>query len=675
MQVVPDVEPYELMKLRLLNASHQALCYFGYLAGYRLVHEVAQDPLFADFLLAYMDREATPTLSPVPGIDLDGYKQQADRAVLQRRGARHGRPALRGELGPDPEVAAAGHPGEPRRRPRRHRSRPRWWPAGRATPRASDEDGEPIEVVDRMADRLTAIAQTSSATTRWPSWPTVSCSADLVDEPAFTEPYLATLDSLHSYGARATLEVWPPAPTEGDPPAPARRNARGGGRGDHRRPRPLSRRPLFRSSAVPVVGSAGGWRLGADPGSGENGPTMDKIGRYAIERRIGAGSFATVWLGHDDDLDVPVAVKVLAENWAANDDVRQRFLAEARIMRRIHDPRLVQVYDIGTLEDGRPYFVMDYIDGGSLNDLRKDGVEPVRALRLCAEACRALEVLHSNDIIHRDVTPGNLLVTAGPTGSTPGADRRPRGGQVDDRCRRGDDDRRHARPTWRPSRRPVWLQLDRRADIYSLTAVTYAMLTGRPPFPVTGISDILSRDPSRQPEPIADRLRAPASLDAVMISGLAFDRNRRPPTALLLADGLDTIARQLQSASSRPVAAPRSAPTPATASDATVGTMSGSPTSRPTPDRVPAYAPPPARPDQPVPVHAQFSPSHHPGSAGTMPSGPTSFGTPATAAYATAARPSVERQQARGAMYYVLLAVGGLALFALSMFVTILLLR
>src|SRR5918997_2814627 len=75
-QVVADVEPYELMKLRLLNASHQALCYFGYLAGYRLVHEVAQDPLFARFLLAYMDDEATPTLEPVPGIDLDEYKHQ-----------------------------------------------------------------------------------------------------------------------------------------------------------------------------------------------------------------------------------------------------------------------------------------------------------------------------------------------------------------------------------------------------------------------------------------------------------------------------------------------------------------------------------------------------------------------------------------------------------------------
>src|ERR671917_798079 len=74
-QVVDDVEPYELMKLRLLNASHQALCYFGYLTGYRLVHEVCQDALFQRLVLGYMDREATPTLPPVPGIDLEEYKQ------------------------------------------------------------------------------------------------------------------------------------------------------------------------------------------------------------------------------------------------------------------------------------------------------------------------------------------------------------------------------------------------------------------------------------------------------------------------------------------------------------------------------------------------------------------------------------------------------------------------
>ena len=87
-------------------------------------------------------------------------------------------------------------------------------------------------------------------------------------------------------------------------------------------------------------------------------------------------------------------------------------------MRRIHDRRLVPVYDIGTLDDGRPYFVMDYINGGSMNDLRSQGIDPVRALQLCAEACRALDVLHLHEIIHRDVTPGNLLLSRTGNGHT-----------------------------------------------------------------------------------------------------------------------------------------------------------------------------------------------------------------------------------------------------------------
>ena len=75
-QIVEHVEPYELMKLRLLNAGHQALAYPGHLMGYRLVHEASQDPLIARYLLRYMEDEATPTLRPVPGIDLDAYRHE-----------------------------------------------------------------------------------------------------------------------------------------------------------------------------------------------------------------------------------------------------------------------------------------------------------------------------------------------------------------------------------------------------------------------------------------------------------------------------------------------------------------------------------------------------------------------------------------------------------------------
>ena len=203
-QVVADVEPYELMKLRLLNASHQALCYFGYLAGYRLVHEVAQDPLFADFLLDYMDREATPTLGPVPGIDLTAYKRQlierfsnpAVRDTVARLCAESSDripkwllPVIRENLaaGRDVTLSAAVVASWAR------------------YAEGVDEQGEPITVVDRLSETLTAIAKKQRED------PLAFIAnrelfGDLVDARAFTEPYLAALDSLHRDGARATLE-------------------------------------------------------------------------------------------------------------------------------------------------------------------------------------------------------------------------------------------------------------------------------------------------------------------------------------------------------------------------------------------------------------------------------------------------------------------------------------
>ncbi len=202
-QVVDDVEPYELMKLRLLNASHQALCYFGYLAGYRLVHEVCQDPLFARFLLAYMDNEATPTLAPVPGIDLDEYKHQLIerfsngnvRDTVARLCAESSDripkwvlPVIRENLAADrssPLAAAVVAS---------------WARYAEGT----DEHGAPIQVVDRLADALIATASTQHES------PLAFVSnrelfGDLVDDERFTGPYLSALDALHTVGARATV--------------------------------------------------------------------------------------------------------------------------------------------------------------------------------------------------------------------------------------------------------------------------------------------------------------------------------------------------------------------------------------------------------------------------------------------------------------------------------------
>jgi mannitol 2-dehydrogenase len=202
-QFVNDVEPYELMKLRLLNASHQALCYFGYLAGYRFAHEATRDPSIASFLLRYMNREATPTLTPVPGIDLDLYKNSLIerfsnpevRDTLARLCAESSDripkwlvPVIRQQLvdGGEIECSAAIVASWAR------------------YDEALDEQGEPIVVVDALREELIAIAQTQRdkplAFIR-----NRALFGDLADNERFATAYLAALSSLHERGAAATV--------------------------------------------------------------------------------------------------------------------------------------------------------------------------------------------------------------------------------------------------------------------------------------------------------------------------------------------------------------------------------------------------------------------------------------------------------------------------------------
>ncbi|MEW1588972.1 serine/threonine-protein kinase [Micromonospora vinacea] len=147
-----------------------------------------------------------------------------------------------------------------------------------------------------------------------------------------------------------------------------------------------------------------------------------RIGSYAVERLLGVGSFATVWLGYDRALDAHVAIKVLAENWSHDLRVRERFLDEARLLRRLEHERLIRVHTVGELPDGRPYAVLAWADGGSLRDRLAGGEIPVpAALRLLGEACAGVSVLHRHGVVHRDLTPGNILFHA--TGAAPGAER------------------------------------------------------------------------------------------------------------------------------------------------------------------------------------------------------------------------------------------------------------
>jgi mannitol 2-dehydrogenase len=203
-QVVPAVEPYELMKLRLLNASHQALGYFGYLAGYRYVHEVASDPRFVRFVRSYMDNEATPTLLPVPGVDIEQYKQQlierfanpGIRDTVRRLCAESSDripkwvlPVLRHNLDSGAPISHASA------------IVASWARYAEGV----DEQGEPIEIVDRLASQVSTQAKLYD-TDPLAFLQITEVFGDLAGNSRFRKTYEAILIRLHEIGTVALLD-------------------------------------------------------------------------------------------------------------------------------------------------------------------------------------------------------------------------------------------------------------------------------------------------------------------------------------------------------------------------------------------------------------------------------------------------------------------------------------
>lgn len=263
--------------------------------------------------------------------------------------------------------------------------------------------------------------------------------------------------------------------------------------------------------------------------------SVERIGRYRVQRRLGAGAFGTVWLAHDDTLDAPVAVKVLADNWSHRLDVRERFLAEARLLRRAASRRVVQVHDIGELPDGRPYFVMEYADGGTLADLLDDGPLPVdEALRLTAAAALGAAALHEAGIVHRDIKPSNLLLRTGTSGDAGArqvllADL----GLAKILAEASGLTLAAGSAGYRPPEQAEpGTGIDARADVYSLGAVGYQLVTG-----------VVPAAPGKVVRP--DRLRpglAPGVRRA-LLRALRPDRARRWPDARTFAAELERLGR------------------------------------------------------------------------------------------------------------------------------------
>jgi len=266
-----------------------------------------------------------------------------------------------------------------------------------------------------------------------------------------------------------------------------------------------------------------------------------RLGRYVVRRRIGSGGFATVWLAYDEELDSPVAVKVLADNWTEDSHIRRRFQEEGRYLRKVESPHVVSVYDAGVLDDGRPYLVMSYADQGTLADrLEVEGLTATQALEVVRQVGSGLQALHDRDVLHRDVKPANVLFR-----SVQGA-----GGQTEVRAMLGDLGLGKAldvssrltmvagTPSYVAPEQAQAEDLDARADQYSLAALTYLLLTGRQPFTHRNL-EAAATPPDCPPLSTPERPFGPA-VEAVVRRGLARDREDRFPSVSAFVAALES---------------------------------------------------------------------------------------------------------------------------------------
>ena len=323
-------------------------------------------------------------------------------------------------------------------------------------------------------------------------------------------------------------------------------------------------------------------------------PAVTRIGRYTVEGVIGTGAFATVYRALDERLGATVAVKLLADNHCLDPDIRARFLDEGRALRRIDSPHVVRVYDVGETDRLQPYLVLEHADRGTLAQRvaarRADGWRPTAGdvRSLATQLAGAVAAVHAADLVHRDLTPGNVLVRSVARGPSPGAagdDRRGLLG-VDERLVVTDlglskDLARNSgltaaggtdgfRP---PEQRGAPSRIDGRADLWALSAVVLWLLTGRAP----------ATDPPTPAD--VDGVRAeldlPVGLRAPLLRSRADDPAARHPdarawlTEVVAALSPPVLPTAPSSRSTSSPSSPSSSPASAPGAPAVTGSVAG----------------------------------------------------------------------------------------------------
>jgi serine/threonine-protein kinase len=279
---------------------------------------------------------------------------------------------------------------------------------------------------------------------------------------------------------------------------------------------------------------------------------------YEVQAVLGRGGMGVVYQARHLRLGRTVALKMLLAGAAATADERARFLREARAVAALRHPNVVQVHDVGEHE-GRPYFTMEYVEGGSLAQKLAGAPQPARpAAALVATLAEAVQAAHRGGIVHRDLKPANVLLAADGTPRVTdfGLARQLQG---------GDEITLSGVPMGTPSYMAPEQARGQRgavgpaADVYALGAILYELLTGRPPFraetAVATLQQVLADDPV---PPARLNPQVPRDLETICLKCLEKDPRRRYPTAAALADDLRRFDRG-ESIAARPAGWPERA--------------------------------------------------------------------------------------------------------------------